>query len=515
MNKFVKTFGKFWYLYVIGIMSLAFFVIATSKKQLQAYRSGIDSSIYTIDSEQETEENVPMTAYKADNIDLLMQVPDGWPRITKDGFDTFVDQASGTSIQIQVLDYYPEVNNVSEEYLTDSLYGQGYTLSEYYRDSGNTYTVIYNKSNESGVIDYLEYVVWDRKHVVKIKAVFNDKYFTHMKTAVKNTLNSIQWNYEDPISDGFYLVYKVDGDFEFAVPLNWSYGETDGAAFAQDPDTGATLTVTLNPASVYANQITQIDYTGLVGEGKQNYQLQGFAQYDDHVHGEASYTVNGEQAAVVQDLYANGAYLYLVSYECPYTAADSLYPAIIDGLGMTRIFYDPDRSESEGSNESDMLGIKSDNSENASSMFEIPDGAVSEEKQPETSPPSSESSGTDDTGLSSLASGLTPPSETTANADTTDMAGDDTASASTLAGALVQLANISDASAVTIENIWTGLTLGTPVDANAIKANDTTIVIQVTTDMNVNYFLFIRKLDGYLEQITVNTDAGQQIYVGN
>lgn len=506
MRSLYKTFGKFWYLYVIGIMIVGFILIATSKKQLNAFRPGVDDSTLTVESEKVTEKNVPTEAYKCDDIDLVLQVPQGWNRVTKSGFDTFIHAPSATSFQIQVIDYYPKVNNEDASTLQQSLQELGYTFIDFQRPAANNYYVVYKKENEAGTTDYIEDVIWDRDHVVKLVATVNDQYYDEMESTIWNCFKSAVWNYENPIADGFMLVYLQNGDFEFAYPVNWEYGETDQAAYASDPETGASVTVTMSDGTgVSAQSISQLDYSDMLSQNRQNYQLQGFSQYDDHVHGEAVYSQNGVQVGVVQDLYANGYFLYAVTYEFPMELSDSFYEPILSGLSMTRIFYDP-------SEESEATEEDASSDDHSITM----PGETDASQQQLSSEASSEASSSDvPSSLSDMAkdfnfNNMTPQTNASGTQAESTPAQDD--ESSTLAGALITTAGLSEQAASQAASIWDGLGLGNAAYAEAYAENDTYLIVMVETDMKVDYFLFLKKSDGSLDKITVNTDSGQAVY---
>ena len=84
-------------------MLTVFIVFATKQDNLNVYNGG--NSTYTVESESETEKKVVSNTYMNKDIDLSMQIPDGWQHVTKDGYDTYVHSASASSIQIQVMAY--------------------------------------------------------------------------------------------------------------------------------------------------------------------------------------------------------------------------------------------------------------------------------------------------------------------------------------------------------------------------------------------------------------------------
>ena len=118
-----SKFGRFWPLILIAAMLFVFIVFATKQDNLNVYNGG--NSTYTVESESETEKEVVSNTYMNKDIDLSMQIPDGWQHVTKDGYDTYVHSASASSIQIQVMAYYPMVNNATAESLSETYsYGE-------------------------------------------------------------------------------------------------------------------------------------------------------------------------------------------------------------------------------------------------------------------------------------------------------------------------------------------------------------------------------------------------------
>ena len=126
MSFFRRTLGKFWILILIGVMLTVFLTIATSKKNLDVYTK--KDSTYTMESEVETEEDIETELYQNQEAAFTMEVPTGWNYVKKDGYDTYVHSASATSIQFQLLNYYPQVNNATQESLAQTYVSQGMNL---------------------------------------------------------------------------------------------------------------------------------------------------------------------------------------------------------------------------------------------------------------------------------------------------------------------------------------------------------------------------------------------------
>lgn len=72
----------------------------------------------------------------------------------------FSIKASASSLQIQKLSYYPMINNVTLESLTESYGNRGLEVTEFSYLTDNSYYLIYNNKGTSGVTDYIETVFW-------------------------------------------------------------------------------------------------------------------------------------------------------------------------------------------------------------------------------------------------------------------------------------------------------------------------------------------------------------------
>ena len=82
---------------------------------------------------------------------------------------------------------------------------------------------------------------------------------------------------------------------------------------------------------------------------------------------------------------------------------------------------------------------------------------------------------------------------------------------SSFSAALMSTANISNEQADTISAIWISLNLGNPTYAQAIKQNDTSRILLITTDQNANYYISIGT-DGSLQEIHADTEDGALMY---
>ena len=491
MNWLKSKFGKLWPLVLIAAMFILFLVFATKQENLDVYKSG--NSTYTIETESESKKNIVSNTYLNNTVDLSMQIPDGWQHITKDGYDTYVHSASASSIQIQVMAYYPLVNNASVDSLSETYNARGMEITEFQFLSDNSYYLIYQSSGMSGITDYIEYVIWDRQHVAKIVVTFNDENYDRLKDEIWYSLDSISWNYEDPVPEGYYLSYQIDGDFEYAVPDQWTAGYSDTTFYAYEESTGASLSVNTIQDPTLLSDITELDYSNFLSNGKSDFILNQFQQSDTNIYGEATYISNGTQMSIVQEYYANGTYQYILTYEFPTDLGNTYVPIAQNGLNMTRVFYTPAESEENTENQTN-----SSSTNLASADADKSDGTVF---TPDTLPLGQNPQNSSDT-------------ENQTNGIKESQAQTDSEEVSTFSDALMSVASLSSEQASSISSIWYSLNLGNPTYAQAVKESDTLLVVMITNDQNINYYAYISK-EGVLQEIHVNTEDGTIIYPSN
>ncbi len=458
-----KIFGRFWPLITIGILLVLFLGNAMNKdnETLNVYKGG--NSTYTVPKETEAK-SVPSFLYTRDDISLQMLIPEGWQKVTKDGYDTFIHSASASSIQVQVLTYYPMVNNASLESLTETYGANGFSVSDFDFMSTSSYYVIYQSQGMSGITDYIEHVYWDRQHVVKILVTVNDSNYTKLEAEIQQSLGSVQWECEDPVPEDLYINYQPYGDFEFAVPNGWVVGSTDEAFYAYDESYNAVLTVNVLEDSSSISDISELDYANFLTNNKANFALTGFEQSGNSIYGEATYISDNTQMGLMQYYYANGMYHYVVTYEFPTNMGEELVPVFREALNMTRVFSEPAVQETE--------------QETELSMPEMPsiDEAFSDV-------------------------GYEPETYASLSQD----------SVSTFTEALMNIAGISEEKAKAVTDIWYSTGAGDPVYAEVYRSDSSMIVILVNDSAGTDYYLTITA-DGDPLSITAGAEDGNVLY---
>ena len=474
-----KTFGKRWYIWVVIVIVVSFLISASGKKRLTVFDPEKGDSEYTV--EKQTEKPIVSFTYLNDKINLSLEIPEGWERIVKDGYDTFVHAASASSVQVQVLDYYPAINNTTDQTLAETYAPLGCELTEFAFTGNNSYYDIYQKAGTSGITDYIEQVLWDRSHVVKVLATINDQNYQKLSREIWYVMDNISWACEDPVPEGCYLAYMPYGDFEVALPSDWILERSDAALFGYNEENGSSVTVTVLDDPAFLDTITEIDYADFLSQGKQDFILNGFYPSPTYIYGEATYNKNGVQAAVMQAYYATGTYQYIITYEFPVELADAYYEPILAAIDATRFFaepveYVPAEDPQEAEAEEGMATFSLDGMAGKSDLYQEyhQDGA------------SAKSESAAETG-------------TEAEADSFE-------------AALAQLAGLSSDQAAAFIETWTMINAGNPTYAKAYKESDEVLMLMITNEKDTDYYVTLSKSSGAVIEIRLNAEDGPVVY---
>lgn len=271
---------------------------------------------------------------------FTMMVPADWTRITQDGFPTYIHAPSSSSIQIQVMDYYPQINTATAETLQSALSAEGKSLVNFYWADNSSYICMYQGINSNtDLIDYIDLIYFDRSFVVKVKYILPDQYYTKLEQAILATVDSVSWNQPDPIPDSMNLYYSEFGDFEFGTPIGWTSAIQNGVYYASQTETGATLTVTAAESAITYENVTQLDYVQIVSAGKTGFTLTAYSADDSLIYGMGSYWYEEQQYIFVQYLMASGSYEYSLTFECPAATYESIRSLVSESVKCFRIFY--------------------------------------------------------------------------------------------------------------------------------------------------------------------------------
>lgn len=280
---------------LIVILSIFFTIISGQKMDntLEIYQGnnqiGTDLGAEPVTDDKSFETQI----YTSKDIALSMEVPADFGMVIKSGYETFVHAPSGTSIQIQVNDYDPAINNISASVVSEQIVEEGYSFISFTRLSNSSYEAIYQKTN--GVIyDYIEEVYWDREHIVVIKFIVEDTNYQSFSDKFIHVVETFSWNKENPIPDGYYLYYCEEGNFEIGLPEEWNFSGAGNSYYASDPYTNSQYMVQYYPVEEYVDlsTVTATDMTGMINTGKAGFMMETFYAESSMAQARASFISN-------------------------------------------------------------------------------------------------------------------------------------------------------------------------------------------------------------------------------
>ena len=115
-------------LLVITLISVFIAVCQPASNDLPQYSS--ESAIDESSVSELSIEEIDTFIYADKSTGFTIEIPQGWTKVIKSGFPTFIHNPSATSIQIQHHDYNPLINNDTIDSLTNEIRNNGYIVNE-------------------------------------------------------------------------------------------------------------------------------------------------------------------------------------------------------------------------------------------------------------------------------------------------------------------------------------------------------------------------------------------------
>lgn len=317
-NKMKNQNPIFSLLGIVLILSIGFTILSSNKQNtLEVYNN---SDIVKQEEITTEEKQIDTFIYENEKYGFTIEIPSNWEKVIKDGYDTFIHPASSSSIQIQVQEYDPIINQTSADVLSTQVVDNGYSFVNYTRLTNYSYELLYQDTSNNPY-DYIEEVYWNKNAIVKLKCVFYDKNYPKILPYYTKSFESFLW-YE-PNKDDYRLIYSSVGDFEFAIPSNWVCSTSGNAIVCANPDNTAQLVITLQESNQTLESLTATDMTHIISSGRNGFVLKDFNTSHTKAIAYAMYN-NGSDMRNKTYLIANGFYTYSFQYDYVNGAIDEI-----------------------------------------------------------------------------------------------------------------------------------------------------------------------------------------------
>lgn len=272
--------------------------------------------------------------YEDKSIDFTMLVPSDWTNVIMKGNATFIHKPSSSSIQIEVSSYEPWLLYISEEYINEKLKIDSAHLCNYAKLSDTDFIYEYNR-NGSRII---ERIIFDRETSIKISCLSPSETFEDFRDIFLQSLNSINWNAKNPIPDEFYILYSEFGNCEYAIPKGWTYGNSGASYYAQNENTGATMSLVIreseNNYSYLTKEIFISENEGLYPE----LSIWKYANDNKNIHVEGTYESKSGTMVIIRSYTIKDGFEYIITFISPRTVYKSEAEIYANAIKLFRIF---------------------------------------------------------------------------------------------------------------------------------------------------------------------------------
>ena len=328
---------KGWVIAIAAAIVMFLVIVMTnhSETPLSSYNADNDP---TTAATTEQEAAIESFSYTDESTGLALEIPEDWQAVTENGNRMFVHKPTATTVQIQVMDYYPEINLISADSMDSDVTNAGGTLVNFYWADNSSFVTMYQMQNNDVTMDYVEYTLFDRATVARVVYAVNDEYYGQMEPYISYSIDSISWAKPYPIPTTMELYYMSVGSYEFGRPIGWQEGFAEGSYYATDDYTGSSYAVSAVASDAVYTEITQADYISYAGSGRQDFTVQSFEKSETMVAATSTYTDNGTQMMMRQYLYASGTFEYTLTEICPSAGYASVATLFDDLIYVFRMF---------------------------------------------------------------------------------------------------------------------------------------------------------------------------------
>lgn len=334
-NEYEKRRVSYWVPIAIVIVLISLIVVYTSSQEQQNVYQGEETTAPT----KETVADIPLETYSLDQINLSYGIPEGWTKVIKDGILTYIHSASTSSFQLEVKDYNPELLTISADYAMAKLNSNGMSLINFQWSDNTTFVVLYSKGmDDSSATYYVDTVTFDQEHYVHTAYSFPGKYYERIMPTITAMIDAVKWKKEKPYPTNMTMIYNSGAKAEFAVPTSWKSSAKDNVLYAQDPQSGMTVSYIVNESKVTYGNITQLDYMKWASSGRANFALQTFECSVNKLDAVATYFTNNQKMVLVQRMIATGTYEYIISFEMPQSIYQNQQETISSLLALVKTY---------------------------------------------------------------------------------------------------------------------------------------------------------------------------------
>lgn len=317
--------------WVIAALLLAIMLSAVAayvNKPLPAY---IDQPV------EETSEQADLlwelAVYKNESISF--PYPSDWKKVIKDGNLTFFN-LDGSYLMFQKTEYRPQINEATEISIQNEIVASGMTPLSFEKLSTSSFQFSYAADK---IITW-EYVVWDREYECRMILSYplGDKEEQYQMLSGE-IIKSFQWEQSAPIPKELYLIYNTFGNYEFAVPFNWTTQVSNDTFFAINENTGSVFQATVSQTELISLQeISEIQYGQFASQNRSNLYIRSYGASATKITAESIYSNQDDQMLFYHLMTLEDGYLYEFILDTPLSKGEEDYRLFTECIKLFRTF---------------------------------------------------------------------------------------------------------------------------------------------------------------------------------
>lgn len=283
------------------------------------------SSVQAVPDSSDAEKEIQYIDYSDLSLNFSAQVPDDWIQSLSGNQFTITERHTGTYISVVREDYFPEINNYSQESMAQMYNGQGLSLQSFVKETGNSIKVIVSYTTNNIPITEYKYIYWTYDAIYSVNYLVETKYKELYMDVFEKVYSSFKLQTEEKcVSEGYVCIYNPASKLSIEYPINWTYSSLSTGFSVTNQSTQSTVYVEIVDPLEQFDEYTQVDYLSIMQSLASGSSLSSFANKDGKMYGEA-FVTNGTRKYWIENvLFDCKTYTLSVTYfsASDYTSVD-------------------------------------------------------------------------------------------------------------------------------------------------------------------------------------------------
>lgn len=315
---------------------------------------GNDSSVPEPTAESSSQKEADYIPYKSLAGNYEIKLPSEWVQTTEGDNMTVTERNTGTYISVIREDYFPEVNNFSQDYLLQKFQNEGTTLQSYAKETGNHIKLVISYTTNNMPITEYKFIMWTYNSVYYINYIAPTKYAEQFMDTYKTVYQSFALVKDEPaITEGYNCMYNEDAQMSIEYPNNWDIKGNTSNFTITNPQTKSAITFEILDPIPNFKDYTQIEYNDIIQSFAEGAALNSFKNTGNTIYGSAYYVQDKQRFFIDNVLIDNTDYTVIVTFVASSSYAQMDAPTFEKMLGSIKYFENPEPQQPQESQQTE------------------------------------------------------------------------------------------------------------------------------------------------------------------